>query len=114
MGSFSDATPCGVNVILRSSGVNVILRTSGVNVILRTNINRPITFPMKNLNPYNDLIRWICARPNGFSYAYASQYTRRMGFLCPMLLGGSVQKSVLPARALSFRVENYRNSERDV
>ena len=30
----------------------------------------------------------ICAHPNGASYAYEFRYTRRMVFLCPMLLGG--------------------------
>ena len=32
------------------------------------------------------VVGWICAHPNGFSYAYASQYTRRMFFSCAMLL----------------------------
>ena len=64
--------------------------------------SHPLSFrPITRATPAMSVTRvhWApnmdMCRTNGFSYAYGFRYTRRMGFLCPMLLGGSVGKFIL-------------------
>ena len=52
--------------------------------------NERVLFMKKKLGKFI-----ACDKPNGFSYAYGFRYTRAMGFLCPMLLVGSVGKSII-------------------